>query len=394
MVIAFRPGRIATRIFLAILLAVASYGCAGSRAVTGLGQHPPQQTDTHNQTMIPFLVATTREPSNGLEPPYVRDRSLDVSFSQIDVNVPSTHRPGRVETASNSPDPNRHFTARNFRQIADREAFKRVLNARLAQGPPSQREVFIFVHGYNNNFADGLFRNAQIVHDYRITALPVHFSWASAASISGYVFDRDSALIARNGLAETIEIVAQSNATGIVVVGHSMGAYVVMEALRTLALQGKSRIFSKLHGVMLAAPDIDPDVFRSQVDDMRVLPEPFTVVVSRHDRALQISRLLSRGGDRIGSGTDVAMLQKKGIQVNDISKIDGGTHTAFAGSDTLIQLFNSDQLLRGMITSESTPMNGGLLGVGQYVIENTSLVIHLPVRILGELNNREAMLFK
>jgi esterase/lipase superfamily enzyme len=147
-----------------------------------------------------------------------------------------------------------------------------------------------------------LFRNAQIVHDYRITALPVHFSWASAASISGYVFDRDSALIARNGLAETIEIVGQSNATGIVVVGHSMGAYVVMEALRTLALQGKPRIFSKLHGVMLAAPDIDPDVFRSQVNDMRGLPEPFTMAVSRHDWALQISRLLSRGGDRIGRG--------------------------------------------------------------------------------------------
>jgi esterase/lipase superfamily enzyme len=127
---------------------------------------------------------------------------------------------------------------------------------------------------------------------------------------------------------------------------------------------------------------------------MPVLPKPFTVVVSRHDRALQISRLLSRGGDRIGSGTDVAMLQKKGIQIIDISKIDGGTHTAFAGSDTLIQLFNSDQLLRGMIASESTPQNGGLLGVGQSVIENTSLVIHLPVRILDELNNREAMLSK
>lgn len=334
-----------------------------------------------------------RVPSDRLEPPYVRGRSLDLSFSQVDVDIPRIHRPGQVETASNAPDPNRHFTARNFRQIADRESFKRALNARLAQRPPSQREIFIFVHGFNNNFAEGLFRNGQIVHDYRISALPVHFSWASAAAISGYIFDRDSALIARNGLAETIEIAARSNATRVVVVGHSMGAYVVMEALRTLALQGKSGIFSKLGGVMLAAPDIDPDVFRSQVDDMPVLPKPFTVVVSRRDRALRISRILSGGGDRIGSGTDVALLQEKGIQVIDISKIDGGTHTAFAGSDTLIQLFNSDQLLRGMITNESTPKNVGVLGVGQSVVENTSLVIHLPIRILDELSNREGKLF-
>src|SRR5690606_34834712 len=122
---------------------------------------------------------------------------------------------------------------------------------------------------------------AQIVHDYRISSLPVHFSWASAASISGYIFDRDSALIARNGLAETIEAVTQSNATGVVIVGHSMGAYVVMEALRTLSLQGRSRALSRISGIMLAAPDIDPDVFESQVDDISPLPKPFTVIVSR-----------------------------------------------------------------------------------------------------------------
>jgi esterase/lipase superfamily enzyme len=382
----FRRKQAVMRVLLASLLALALCGCAGSRAVTGLDR----QTEAGGDTTIPFLVATTRTPSGKLEPPYVRDRSLDVSFSQIEVSVPRTHRLGMVETASHSPDPDRHFTARNYRPIADRESFKRTLNARLAQRPPSQREVFIFVHGYNNNFAEGLFRNAQIVHDYHITSLPVYFSWASAAALSGYLFDRDSALVARNGLAETIETAAQSDATGIVIVGHSMGTYVVMEALRTLALQGKSRLFSRIKGVMLAAPDIDPDVFSSQVNDLPVLPKPFTVVVSRHDRALQISRLLSGGGPRIGSGFDVPLLQEKGIQVIDISDIDGGNHITFAGSDTLIQLFNSDVLLRGLIANGAMPKSDGVAGVGQAVVEGTALVVHLPVRILDELSNRES----
>lgn len=382
----FRRKQSAGRAFLALLV-LALCGCAGPRAVTGLDQHPARQTEVRND-IVPFLVATARMPSDDRQSLYTRERSPSVNFSQIDVAIPKTHRPGQVETASSSADPSRHFTARNYRRIADREAFRNILNARLAQRPPSKREVFIFVHGYNNNFAEGLFRNAQIVHDYRITSLPVHFSWASAGAISGYLFDRDSALVARNGLAETIETVAQSNATGIVLVGHSMGAYVVMEALRTLALQGKSHVFSKFRGVMLAAPDIDPDVFASQVNDIPHLPEPFTVIVSRRDRALQLSRFLSRGGDRIGSGSDAAFLQEKGIQVIDISDIDGGTHTAFAGSGTLIQMLNSDHLIRGLITDADMPPGAPVVDAGKLVVESTALVVHLPARILGGLNNR------
>ena len=72
------------------------------------------------------------------------------------------------------------------------------------------------------------------------------------------------------------------------IVGHSMGAFVVMEALRTLALRNKPSVLAKVRGVMLAAPDIDPDVFVSQANDMPVLPQPFTVVVSNRDRALRL----------------------------------------------------------------------------------------------------------
>src|SRR5690606_31634882 len=130
---------------------------------------------------------------------------------------------------------------------------------------------------------------------------------------------------------------------------------------------------SRISGIMLAAPDIDPDVFESQVDDISPLPKPFTVIVSRRDRVLRISRLIAGVGDRVGRGSDIAIFQERDIQVIDISAIDGGTHTAFAGSGTLIQLLNSDQFLREMITNESAPKNAGLLRVGQSMVENTAL---------------------
>ncbi|WP_244735216.1 alpha/beta hydrolase [Mesorhizobium sp. 113-3-9] len=383
-----RMKKTAIRLVPLILLAALLQGCAGPRAVTGLAS--PTQSDARYLSTIPFLVATTRAASATPEPPYSRDRSLALNFSQVNVLVPAAHRPGSVETSSDIPDPARHFSARNLTPIADSKSFLSLLNARLAERPPSQREIFIFVHGYNNNFAEGLFRNAQIVHDYNISSVPLHFSWASAASFSGYLFDRDSALLARNGLAETIEIAARSNASGIVIVGHSMGSYVVMEALRTLALRGESRIFPRIRGVMLAAPDIDPDVFSSQVDDIPVLPQPFTVIVSRRDRALNISRRLTGGGHRIGSGFNIPLLQKKNVQVIDISDVDGGGHSGFASSGTLIKLLGSDRLLRRLMTDEDATANGKVAEAGQAVFENAALAIHLPVRILEGLSTGQS----
>ncbi|TPL21740.1 MULTISPECIES: alpha/beta fold hydrolase [unclassified Mesorhizobium] len=378
----------AGRLVLVISLALLVQSCAGPRAVTGLAS--PVQI-SNEMSAISFLIATTRTRSPISEPPYSRDRSPILSFSQLTVVVPATHRPGTVETSSTSPDPKRHFSARDLVRFENRASFAGRLNGMLAKRPPSEREVFIFVHGYNNNFAEGLFRNAQVVHDYRISSVPVHFSWASAGSIGAYLFDRDSALQARDGLAETIEIAARSNASGVFIVGHSMGAYVVMEALRTLVLQGKAAVTSRIRGVLLAAPDIDPDVFSSQVRDIPQLPHPFTIVVSRRDRALSLSRRIAGGQPRVGSGFDIPLLQKKDIQVIDISDVDGGGHSGFATSETLMKLLRSGPLLRRLIVNEDMPVEDKAEETRQIIFDNASLVLHLPLTILKRSASRQSV---
>lgn len=379
----------AGRFALVILAAMLTQSCAGPRAVTGLAS--PVQTNG-DMPAIPFLIATTRTKSPTTEPPYSRDRSSMLNFSQLTVVVPATHQPGSVETSSTTPDPQRQFSARDLVRLKDRNAFSSQLNAMLAKRPPSQREVFIFVHGYNNNFAEGLFRNAQVVHDYDITSVPIHFSWASAGSLSGYVFDRDSALQARDGLAETIAIAARSNANGVFVVGHSMGAYVVMEALRTLALRGKTDVTSRIRGVVLAAPDIDPDVFSSQVRDIPSLPHPFTIVVSRRDRALSVSRRITGGRPRVGSGFEIPLLQEKNIQVIDISDVDGGGHSGFATSGTLMKLLGSGRLLRQLVANQDAPGEDKAAEARQLIVDNASLVLHLPLRILKRTTGPQPLL--
>ncbi|MBK3745662.1 alpha/beta fold hydrolase [Paraburkholderia aspalathi] len=368
--------------FLAVLLIVA--GCGGPRAVIGLDSQ--NALGKGPEAIVPMFVATTRERSDNLSLPYSARRSPTLNFAKFDIGIPQNHVPGEVEKTGRVPDPARHFTARSYQQLANRLQLVEKLNVALMQRPAANREIFIFVHGYNNNFADSIFRNAQIVHDYNISAVPLHFAWASGGSLPLYVFDRDSALVARGGLAETLEIAAQTKATGIVLVGHSMGAYVVMEALRDLAITGRGHVLKRLRGVVLAAPDIDVDVFQSQVRDMKVLPRPFTIIVSRRDRALSLSRRIAGGHPRVGSGSDIAMLQAKDITVLDASDIDGGAHNVFASSQALIDLVSHSELMRIMLTEDQPTPSETMLADGSSVFEGAAaLVVYLPKRILGGL---------
>lgn len=379
-------GWLKCRDFLVVLLSLLMIaGCAKNRASTGLGTTAAYVATSSS---VPFLVATVRQAADQTNTLYTRARANQLNLSTINVRIPEFHRAGTVETAPRNPDPRRNFTAFGYKKVPSQSEALRELNERLESRLPSQREVFLFVHGYNNNFAEGLFRNAQIVHDYRISGVPVHFSWASASSFTRYVYDRDSALIARRGLSETLEMLAKSKSNGIVLVGHSMGGLVIMEALRTLSLEKRHDILSRISGVMLAASDLDPDLFNSQLADIEMLPQPFTIVVSRRDRALDISRRLAGGEPRIGSGHDIAALQKKNIQVLDISQVENGSHTLFASSNTLISLLGSGHLLRRMITDEYAGLDTTFRSVGQSTFEQASLALHLPVRIVERLGHR------
>ena len=99
-------------------------------------------------------------------------------------------------------------------------------------------EAIIFVHGYNSNFAEGVYRIAQFAHDLQLPGTVVLYSWPSAAEPLGYAYDRDSALFARDGLESLIHEVAHAGAKRILLVAHSMGSGLTMEALRSAAIRG------------------------------------------------------------------------------------------------------------------------------------------------------------
>ena len=370
----------AIRLIAVLIIVLATAGCGGPRAILGLGSNVSAASPA---AIVPVFLATTRARSDNLSLPYSAQRSQTLNFAAFDIAIPKAHRRGSVESSGN-PDPARHFMARSFQPIDGRKKFIERLDAALMQRVPEDRELFIFVHGYNNNIADSIFRAAQIAHDYNIRAVTLHYAWPSGGALPLYVYDRDSTVVGRGGLAETIEIAAQTKARKIILVGHSMGAYVVMEAFRELAQTGRSRYLKRLSGVVLAAPDIDMDAFQSQVRDIGELPRPFIIIVSRRDRALGISRRIAGGHARVGSGADIALLQKEQIAVLDVSELDSGSHNVFASSKTLMSLASEGQLMRRVIEGEGAGAAETILADGSSVVEGAaSLVVYLPARLLG-----------
>ena len=171
-----------------------------------------------------IMVATSRarDPRPGTY--FNGERSTAFDLAEFTVSVPPTHKHGEVELPqSGAGNPQTDFVVRDGGYIENEKAFVAQLNRRLAQKPRGQRSIIIFIHGYNTLFAEGLFRFAQVVHDSKSTAVPVHFSWASRGQLSDYVYDNNSATAARDRLERLFRLALGSNAEKVNVLARSMG---------------------------------------------------------------------------------------------------------------------------------------------------------------------------
>lgn len=321
---------------LLLLLATA---CA-PRGVLGYSSEP-----VAGSSVSRVLVATTRQAG----PPLVgfsAARSATMTYARYDISLPPTHRPGAIEWAGRKvPDPQAHFATRAATTLPGQDAFIAELNRRLGALAPGARDVTVFVPGYNNTFAESLYRLAQIEHDLGFAGVSVLFSWPSAGTGHGYVYDRDSALFSRDGLQQLLQALAASRAERIVIVSHSMGSFLTVETLRQMYLAGRPALAAKLKGVMLMSPDIDIDLFGAQLAGIHPLPQPFVVFTSRHDRALRLSALISGETDRLGNLSDLSQLAVPGVIVIDLSDYaDGGDwlhHATFATAPAVLPLLQS-----------------------------------------------------
>lgn len=281
-----------------------------------------------------ILVATTRERDSRPGTLFNGNRSGTLAFATLTVSVPPKHADGQIELASSPPgNPQTDFVVREAAYIDSEKAFVQTLNARLDEQPRGKRKVLLFIHGYNTNFAEGLYRFAQIVHDSGSSAVPVLFTWASKGSFTDYVYDNNSATIARDDLEHTLHLIAASDADEINIVAHSMGNWATVEAIRQIKISGDMAGANKIGAVVLASPDIDLDVFKSEMKRIGRPRKPFFIIISKDDQALRVSRLIAGGKPRLGADSDVQELASLGAIVIDLTTLKGAdalNHAKFA----------------------------------------------------------------
>ena len=311
-------------------------GCAGRDKMS----FAPGSAGSLNTQSV--FVVTNRQ-KDGAEDVYSGKRAETLSYNEYAISIPASHKPGKIEWAQGKPDARANFVTVGRADFADSAGFQTAINNAVSGKAEAGREVTVFVHGYNTSYSEGVYRLAQIKNDFHLPGIAVNFSWPSAAETRYYVYDRDSIALSRDGLESLLVDLAKTDVSKITLVGHSMGSYLTMEALRQLSIDKERNTQKKLGPVVLLSPDIDVEVFKSQVRRIDPLPSPFVLFTSSKDKALKISALLTGQKERLGSLSSLSEIGDEKITVVDVSNFKGGDkldHFAVATSPALITLIN------------------------------------------------------
>jgi esterase/lipase superfamily enzyme len=254
---------------------------------------------------------------------YTGDRGL-LTRGVCEVTVPDSHRRGMVERPSLlrfefREDQQKHVVLTSVIELSGSD-FQQRLAATVADSP--EKDLLVFIHGYNVDFESAVQRTAQIAVDLPFEGVPVCYSWPSQGTLIGYPIDENNSQWTVAHLKEfLLELAEESGADSINVVAHSMGNRALTDAMQQISWQIDSASDAPFDRVVLAAPDVDADHFRRDLAPALLkVANQVTLYASSDDQALIASKGV-HGYPRAGeSGENIVVVS--GIETIDVSGID------------------------------------------------------------------------
>lgn len=323
------------RFILALNLSAALAACAASPTTNRLQPLPQPASEGRS---VEILVATSR--LRGDTPhTFSYGRSHLINFQSIKLAVGPGKNPGSFGASTGEATSVDTFNAVRNEPVSEPDFIKRAADA-ASRG---DGEVTLYVHGFNTTHESAILQLAQIVTDAGALGAAVVFSWPSRGRLLDYLTDRESAMFSRDRLEFVLrQLGSQSKIRRINILAHSMGAFLTMETLRQAKLVGNGEFNGKLNAVVLAAPDIDLDVFRTQLEVIGKRQRPTILLIASDDAALQLSRFLSGDVERVGvvrvdSPEAQAEIARLGLIVIDLTKVKADSHTKFAAVPSIIR---------------------------------------------------------
>jgi esterase/lipase superfamily enzyme len=295
---------------------------------------------------VRVFYGTNRAPTGDLKPAlfYGKGRG-ELQYGYLNVTIPQIHKEAELETQPrwaeytfvlNEDSMRRRYVLLDQVTPLAKDDFVRALRQQIKDSP--SKDLFIFVHGFNNTFEDAARRAAQMAYDLDFDGTPILYSWPSQGFVAAYAADEAAVGISGRKMADFLEtVVSQSGAQRIHVLAHSMGNRALIEALQTYlakrAPNERQHIFGQ---IVFTAPDVDRDYFIDAIDSLRGTAERVTLYASDNDHALHYSQFV-HGAPRAGTAGGV-IIKLAGLDTIDMSAVPADIlgHSYFAANSGAI----------------------------------------------------------
>lgn len=296
----------------------------------------PEAINAPNTRQV-FVVTNRQRNAEGY---LATGRDTDLTYLDTTVSIPPSHAAGNAPTFNAKPDLQKHFVIAKETELTSLPELTDKVSASLAGSAHRDREVTVFVHGFYNTYQDSLFRIAQLQNDFNMPGAVVNFAWASAGSPLGYPHDRESALFSRDDLERTLRALAKSKSDRLLLVGHSLGTFLITETLRQIEHKDPGWTARNIDALALISPDMPVDLFLRNLEPFDALPDPTVILTSTEDSALRLSSRINRSSQRLGQLSNPDVLADLPVIVFDVSSFTDGSsnHMTFAESPALIAL--------------------------------------------------------
>lgn len=251
-------------------------------------------------TCYPVWFGTNRKPLDPADPSrgFSADYDERLHYGKRVLHIPASHRPGEL----GSPLWKRLLSGSDDRiRLADglaldEAAFLREVRGVLARLEPADRQVLVYIHGFNTSFDEAALRAAQLGHDLQVPGLTMFFSWPSRGQVGAYLTDLGSIEASEEPLAEFLVQAARLAGPGKVhLIAHSMGNRGLLRALHRASAQAALRSGARFGQVFLAAPDVDVKLFRQLASVYPQVSEHTTLYVADQDKALAALEWIAEG---------------------------------------------------------------------------------------------------
>ncbi len=334
------------------------YTCWHCGALIHPGQEPTQDVTRARKDIssgvVTLYYATDRLWTGSKEQPKWfgddwNEKAGHLVYGQCEVSIPlKKHNAGEVEKPAwyrleFSEDPAKHVVVYRPRQLAEKAFFDGLAEAVRER---DEKEIVIFIHGFNNTFDDAASRLGVLAFDMELAGVPVLYSWCSRGETLSYAHDEEASKSTTRPLADFLAAVAQTGraagARRINVVAHSMGNRPLVAAMQALTARTEGQVL--FEEVVMAAPDVPamgfatdewPLMRRNLAPAKRV-----TLYASSDDKALKASKKV-HGYRRIGEAGD-GLLLLPGLDTIDATGCDfsrlGLNHAYFGGPRVLADL--------------------------------------------------------